>query len=110
MKVIPKFDVTNEIFKILKKSANYLSNPVNTDLFSYYSNRAKEYEKIYSRPERQNDLRQATQILQEILRDKDVFEIACGTGYWTKYLAETAKNIVATDINSTVLDVARSKS
>jgi hypothetical protein len=53
---------------------------MNSNIVSYYRHRANEYEKIYSKPERQNDLLQAAHILQDVFRDKNVFEIACGTG------------------------------
>lgn len=82
---------------------------LNTDIHLYYSDRAKEYEKIYLKPERQNDLRQITEILQKIFEDKHVFEIACGTGYWTERIAKTAKTILATDINDPVIEIAKSK-
>jgi len=82
---------------------------MNTDLVSYYKDRAKEYEKIYSKPERQTDLLIAGQILQDTFSGHDVFEIACGTGYWTEKISRTAKNILATDINDTVIEIAKSK-
>jgi demethylmenaquinone methyltransferase/2-methoxy-6-polyprenyl-1,4-benzoquinol methylase len=82
---------------------------MNSDMISYYKERAKEYEKIYNKPERQNDLMIAEQILQEIFSGKNVFEIACGTGYWTEKISKTARSIVATDINDTVIEVAKSK-
>lgn len=82
---------------------------MNSDIVSYYKDRAKEYEKIYNKPERQNDLFLVEQILQAIFRDKKVFEIACGTGYWTQKISKTAHSILATDINDTVIAVAKSK-
>ncbi len=82
---------------------------MNTDLVSYYKDRAKEYEKIYAKPERQEDLKTATSLLQEIFAEKQVLEIACGTGFWTEKIAKTASSILATDINETVIDVARKK-
>lgn len=82
---------------------------MNSDIISYYKDRAKEYEKSYSKPERQNDLFLAGQILQDTFADKDVFEIACGTGYWTQKISATAKNILATDINESVIEIAKSK-
>ena len=82
---------------------------VNSDIILYYKERAKEYEKIYNKPERQSDLLLAEQILKETFKNKDVIEIACGTGYWTKKISATAKNILATDINDTVIEVAKSK-
>lgn len=100
---------------IIRTFAGYplriMNNPgrPNSDLILYYKERANEYEKIYSKPERQNDLLIATQLLQGLLANKTVFEVACGTGYWTEKIAKTAHSIVATDINETVLDIAKSK-
>ncbi len=82
---------------------------MNTDLVKYYKDRAKEYEKIYSKPERQEELITASKILQEIFNQKKVFEIACGTGYWTERIAKTAHSIIATDINEAVLEIAKQK-
>ena len=82
---------------------------MNTDMVSYYKERAKEYEKIYDKPERQHDLLLAAKFLEETFRDKEVFEIACGTGYWTKIISKTAGSILATDINDSVIEVAKSK-
>ena len=82
---------------------------MNQDLVSYYRDRAKEYEKVYLKPERQNDLQKATTIVQSLFCQKTVFEIACGTGYWTEKIAETAASIYATDINKSVIEIAESK-
>ncbi len=81
----------------------------NKDLTTYYAARAAEYEAIYAKPERQVDLQVATQILQDLFQAKAVLEIACGTGYWTQKIAQTASQIQATDINESVLEIARSK-
>lgn len=83
---------------------------MNSDIVSYYKDRAKEYERIYSKPERQIDLQLAGQILKDIFAGKRVFEIACGTGYWTEIISKTAYSILATDINDAVIEVAKSKS
>ena len=82
---------------------------MNTDQINYYSERAKEYEQIYQKPERQEDLKKLRKILKDLLFAKSVFEIACGTGYWTQIISETAKSIFAVDINETVIKIARSK-
>ena len=42
--------------------------------------------------------------------DRRVLEIACGTGYWTQFLAREAKTIVAVDANPETLEVAAEKS
>lgn len=75
----------------------------------YYKLRAKEYEAIYQKPERQSDLIEIKEYLSQQFRGQDVLEIACGTGYWTQILAASAEKILATDINSTVLDIAMAK-
>jgi SAM-dependent methyltransferase len=79
------------------------------NLEAYYTRRANEYEDIYKRPERQNNLRSLESILRSLFRDRHVLEIACGTGYWTQYIAKSASTIVATDISKEVLNLAKSK-
>lgn len=82
---------------------------MNKDLIKYYHDRAKEYEKIYAKPERQGDLKEASTILSNLFAAKQVLEIACGTGYWTEQMAKTATSILATDINEAVIEIARQK-
>jgi len=82
---------------------------MNQNLILYYKERAKEYEKIYTKPERQADLISAEDILQNLFCKKDLLEIACGTGYWTEKISKTAKSIVASDVNEAVVEIARQK-
>jgi demethylmenaquinone methyltransferase/2-methoxy-6-polyprenyl-1,4-benzoquinol methylase len=79
-------------------------------LEKYYANRASEYERIYDKDERQPELAWLRNRLPELFADRTVLEVACGTGYWTQYIARRAKRIHACDINDPVLDVAREKS
>lgn len=82
---------------------------MNTDQIKYYLERAKDYEQIYEKPERQEDLKKLRIILKDLFFAKSVFEIACGTGYWTQFISEIAKSIFAIDINETVIEIAQSK-
>lgn len=82
---------------------------MNNNLTEYYAQRAAEYEAIYAKPERQPDLKIAATLLQEIFNGKSLLEIACGTGFWTEKIAQTARTILATDINEVVLEIARNK-
>ena len=79
-------------------------------LEKYYAKRASEYERIYDKDERQPELAWLRNRLPELFADRTVLEVACGTGYWTQYIARRAKRIHACDINDPVLDVAREKS
>lgn len=80
------------------------------DLIDYYSRRAREYERIYDRPERQENLAELRRLVVEQLTGHDVLEIACGTGYWTSVIAAAARSVVATDASEEVLEMARHKS
>ena len=82
---------------------------IESTMVSYYAERAAEYERIYHKPERQADLRHLRSFVERTFADADVFELACGTGYWTEILSRTAASVVAADINEEVLEIARSK-
>ena len=82
---------------------------IESAMAGYYAKRAEEYELIFQKPERQNDLRALRTFVVEAFAGRHVLEIACGTGYWTQVLARSAASVVATDINDEVLEIARSK-
>ncbi|MFX1314209.1 MAG: class I SAM-dependent methyltransferase [Promethearchaeota archaeon] len=75
----------------------------------YYADRAKEYDRTYSRPERQEDIKKIHLLLKNLLRGHKVLEIACGTGFWTKTIASVAKSITAVDINNEVIQIAKNR-
>ena len=78
-------------------------------MLTYYADRAREYERIYAKPERQADLRELEERIPALLAGRKVVEVACGTGYWTQHIARTAEFILATDLTDETLEVARSK-
>lgn len=78
-------------------------------MIEYYAKRAHEYEKLYHRPERQDDLNRLVAAVRDALTGCSILEIACGTGYWTYHLSTVANHILATDINEEVLAIARAK-
>jgi demethylmenaquinone methyltransferase/2-methoxy-6-polyprenyl-1,4-benzoquinol methylase len=82
---------------------------IESSMADYYAQRAAEYERIYEKPERQDDLRHLREFVEHTFTGAHVFEIACGTGYWTAVAARSAASIVATDINDEVLAIARAK-
>ena len=75
----------------------------------YYSKRAAEYEQVYDKPERQHELEWLRHRIPDALRDRTVLEVACGTGYWTQFIAREAEHVYACDINDSVLEIAREK-
>jgi demethylmenaquinone methyltransferase/2-methoxy-6-polyprenyl-1,4-benzoquinol methylase len=79
-------------------------------LARYYAKRAPEYERIYRKPERQQDLQKLRDFVARAFTGRRVLEVACGTGWWTGFLAEAARSVVATDLNEEVLALARAKS
>lgn len=75
----------------------------------YYSKRASEYEQIYAKPERQDELEWLRARIPSLFPRRIVLEVACGTGYWTQFIARTAAKVHACDINDSVLEIAREK-
>lgn len=79
------------------------------NLQAYYAKRAAEYERIYSKPERQADLGRLRARIAALYAGRTVLEIACGTGYWTEVIAPNARSITALDYAEETLAIARSK-
>jgi ubiquinone/menaquinone biosynthesis C-methylase UbiE len=73
----------------------------------FYAKSASNHDRIYDRPERQEDLAAMRGHVAEILRGHTVLELACGTGYWTRIIAEVADKVVATDINPEMIAMAQ---
>jgi SAM-dependent methyltransferase len=78
-------------------------------LESYYAKRAREYEQVYEKPERQDELAWLRERVPRLFRGRTVLEVACGTGYWTRHIAPAAHRVYACDINEPVLEIAREK-
>ncbi len=78
-------------------------------MLEYYDQRASEYDKVYQKPERQKNLRELESIHETIFKGLNILEIACGTGYWTQFIAKSAHSILATDYNSEVIKIAKSR-
>jgi SAM-dependent methyltransferase len=80
-------------------------------LEQYYDRRAPEYEQIYHRddPIWQKELGEIAFALKRVMENKQLLEIACGTGYWTAIATETVQSVTAIDISEQMLAIARSK-
>ena len=75
----------------------------------YYAARAAEYDAIYRKPERQADLRAIEAWLPSRFAGARVLEIACGTGYWTQFIAPLAARLVAIDSAPETMQIARGR-
>lgn len=81
----------------------------NITMEQYYAARAPEYDRVYQKPERQNDLRAIESWLPLAFSGRSILEVACGTGYWTQFIAPVAKSIHAIDSSPEVLAIARER-
>jgi len=84
---------------------------VDHKLINYYRARAPEYEQAYYRPvpERRREIDNEAEYLRGLVKGKDVLDIACGTGYWTQIMSQTARFIAAADISPEMLREACKK-
>jgi demethylmenaquinone methyltransferase/2-methoxy-6-polyprenyl-1,4-benzoquinol methylase len=76
---------------------------------AYYAARAPEYDAIYRKPERQADLRAIERWVPSRFAGARVLEIACGTGYWTQFIAPVALHVTALDAAPQTLEIARGR-
>jgi ubiquinone/menaquinone biosynthesis C-methylase UbiE len=75
----------------------------------YYAARAPEYDEVYRKPERQQDLRAIEHWLPPLFTGATVLEVACGTGYWTSFIAQTARRILAVDAAPETMRLAQDR-
>lgn len=80
-------------------------------LAEYYSKRAKEYNDVYHRSDktRLKEQKFLAEYITQSFKGRFVLEVACGTGFWTKYLFKSAKKVLATDYNPNMLEIASSR-
>jgi demethylmenaquinone methyltransferase/2-methoxy-6-polyprenyl-1,4-benzoquinol methylase len=74
---------------------------------AYYAARAPIYDEVYLRPERQADLALLRAMIPAWFAGRRVLEVACGTGWWTQFIAPVAARMTATDGVAEPLQFAR---
>jgi demethylmenaquinone methyltransferase/2-methoxy-6-polyprenyl-1,4-benzoquinol methylase len=79
------------------------------EMTRYYARRAREYERVYEIPAWQPALAELRRRVPAVFGARRVFEVACGTGYWTAIVAAVAESIHATDVNAETLALARAR-
>jgi len=77
----------------------------------YYDRRAPVYDQSmqYDQPETVVRQKPVIDKLCHWMAGRTVLEIACGPGFWTTWVTQSAKSIVATDYNESTLVEARKK-
>ncbi len=83
--------------------------PENGIISDYYSKKASTYDSTVRPADRSSDMKCLMAMLEMSFSGKDVLEVACGTGYWTKKIAKSASLVKAVDINRTMIDKAAAK-
>jgi ubiquinone/menaquinone biosynthesis C-methylase UbiE len=81
------------------------------EMQAYYDRRASWYDSSM-RYDDADVIRSLAPIFEELrteMRDRSVLEIACGPGFWTQRVADSARSILATDYNESTLVQARLK-
>lgn len=78
-----------------------------TSMREYYAARAPIYDEVYLRPERQADLDELRRRIPGWFAGRSVLEVACGTGWWTQFIAPAASRMTATDAVAEPLAFAR---
>ena len=87
---------------------------------AYYRARAEEYDQWFHRenrfdrgPEHRRrwfgEVEEIEAALRSSLRDADVLELACGTGLWTRHLAQNNRLVVAVDASPEVIAINRNR-
>ena len=79
------------------------------EMTRYYARRAGEYERVYDIPAWQPGIAELRRRTTALFAGRRVFEVACGTGYWTELLAAVASVVHATDLNEQTLALARAR-
>ena len=79
------------------------------EMRAYYAARAEEYDAVYRKSERQSDLRAIEAWLPARFAGAQVLEIACGTGYWTQFIAPVARSVWGLDAVPETLRMARAR-
>jgi demethylmenaquinone methyltransferase/2-methoxy-6-polyprenyl-1,4-benzoquinol methylase len=77
-------------------------------LRAYYSARAAEYDSgLHHRREREGEVAELRDLIRNSLSGKRVLDVACGTGRWTRYIAQFAPMVVGLDASAEMLRIAQ---
>ncbi len=78
-------------------------------LVGFYAKSVANVERVYENPDCQDDLAELRDAVAQAMRGHVVLELACGGGYWTGVIAQTADSVVAIDINPGMIELAEQR-
>lgn len=91
----------SEAIEISNGILKYYDNPSHTAYLEHGGVFAEEYDEWFATEG--SPIRDLALALQHFCGGKDVLEVAAGHGRWTRYVAETANSILATDASPRML-------
>lgn len=83
-----------------------LEDDLLADQLAYYRANAAQYDRPYAE---QESLQRMLTLADDLPVTGDVLELACGTGQWTRRLADRARTVTALDASAEVLAIARAR-
>jgi SAM-dependent methyltransferase len=94
--------------------------PLLDQQMAYYRARAEEYDEWFLREKRYDrgpehrrlwfgEVDEIATVLRSTVQSVDVLELACGTGLWTRRLAENNRRVVAVDASPEVIAINRAR-
>ena len=79
------------------------------EMIRYYAQQARNYDRFHKQSFDEVDVQAIIKMLHDTFLDKRVYEVACGTGRWTQYVAQVAKEVYAIDLNEEMLELCRER-
>lgn len=81
------------------------------DTIQYYRDRAIIYDESagYNDPGSEILRKPLIELVRKRLYNRNVIEIACGTGFWTELIASSAQSVYAIDIDEGMLNIAKER-